>query len=95
MPRSVTSSTVSAHVARNQLGSLLREVGRKKIRFIITKGGKPTAVLLGIEDFDDMLEELDPEFQGSLKAAAKEYRAGKSVTLAAYVKERPAVRRAG
>jgi prevent-host-death family protein len=80
--------TIPAYIARTQLGSLLKQVRQKKARFVITKSGKPTAVLIGAEDFDDMLEELDPEFQRSLTVAAKEYRQGKSVTLKDYLKGR-------
>ncbi len=82
------ATTVPAYVARTQLGSLLEQVREKKARFVITKSGRPTAVLVGVEDFDDMIEELDREFRKSLKVAAKEYRAGKSNTLRAYLKER-------
>ena len=88
------ATTIPAYIARTQLGSLLKQTAEKKERFVITKSGKPTAVLLSISDFDDMLEELDPEFQRSLKAAAKEYRAGKAVTLREYLKERLSARRA-
>lgn len=88
------TTTVPAYIARTQLGSILKQVAQRKARFIITKSGKPTAVLLGATDFDDMLEELDPEFQKSLTIAAKEYRSGKSITLTDYFKERLA-RRAG
>ncbi len=88
------TTTVPAYIARTQLGSILKQIAQRKARFIITKSGKPTAVLLGAADFDDILEELDPEFQKSLKVAAKEHRAGKSVTLSDYLKERLA-RRAG
>lgn len=96
MPRTKRSMTTSvpAYVARTQLGSLLKEVSQNKSRFIITKSGKPTAVLLNAQDFDDILEELDPVLQKSLKAASKEHRAGKSVTLKDYLKER-LTRRAG
>jgi len=89
------TTTIPAYLARTQLGSLLKEVSKKKARFIITKSGKPTAVLMGATDFDDILEELDPEFQKSLKVAAKEIRAGKGITLQQYLKERLAARRAG
>lgn len=95
MPKRTMTATVPAYVARTQLGSLLKQVAQKKARFIITKSGKPTAVLMGATDFDDMLEELDPEFQKSLKVAAKEIRAGKGITLQQYLKERLATRRAG
>jgi prevent-host-death family protein len=70
------------------LGSLLKQARDKKARFVITRGGKPTAVLLSIADFDDMLEELDPEFQKSLSAAAKEIRQGRGMTLQQYVRDR-------
>lgn len=89
------TTTIPAYIARTQLGSLLKQVSQRKARFIITKSGKPTAVLLGAADFDDMLEELDPEFQKSLKVAANEYRAGKTVSLRDYLKTRLATRRAG
>lgn len=87
--------SIPAYVARTQLGSILTQVAEKKARFIITKSGKPTAVLIGATDFDDMLEELDPEFQKSLTIAAKEYDAGKAVSLREYLMGRIAARRAG
>jgi prevent-host-death family protein len=89
------TTTIPAYLARTQLGSLLKQVVERKSRFLITKNGKPTAVLIGAADFDDILEELDPEFQKSLKVAAKEYRAGKAISLQDYVKKRLALQRAG
>lgn len=93
-PRSMTT-TIPAYVARTQLGSLLKQVTRRKARFVITKSGKPTAVLLSASDFDDRIEELDPEFQRSLKTAAKEYRANRGISLQDYLKRRLTARRAG
>ncbi len=89
------TTTIPAYVARTQLGSLLKQVARRKARFIITKSGKPTAVLLSASDFDDMLEELDPVFQKSLKAAAKEYRSRRAISLQDYLTRRLTARRAG
>jgi len=80
--------TIPAAIARAQLGSLLGEIAHSKTRYVITKSGKPAAVLLGIEDFDDILEELDPAFRRSLKVAAKEYEAGRAITLQDYLKKR-------
>lgn len=88
------TTTVPAYIARTQLGSILKQVAEKKTRFLITKSGKPTAVLLGASDYDDILEELDPEFRKTLKVAAREYRAGKAVSLRDYLKRR-LTRRAG
>ena len=95
MAKGKSITAVPAYVARTQLGSLLKQVGERKARFLITKSGKPTAVLLSATDFDDILEELDPEFQASLRAAAKEYRTGKAMSLRDYMKSRLAVCRAG
>lgn len=89
------TATVPAYVARTQLGSLLKQVTQRKARFVITKNGKPTAVLLSASDFDDMLEELDREFQKSLGIAGKEYRAGRGISLRDYLKRRIEARRAG
>jgi prevent-host-death family protein len=96
VPKTPTSmtTTIPAYIARTQLGSILKQVAQRRARFIITKSGKPAAVVIGASDFDDMLEELDPEFQKTLKVAAKEYRSGKSLTLKDYVKARLS-RRAG
>ncbi len=89
------ATTIPAYIARTQLGSLLKQVGQKKKRFVITKSGKPTAVLIGVTDLDDMLEELDPEFQKSLKFATHEYRTSKSISLQEYLKEQLSTRQAG
>ena len=89
------ATTIPAYIARAHLGSLLRQTAEKKARFVITTSGKPTAVLLSISDFDDMLEQLDPEFQKSLQIAAKEIRAGKGTTLQQYVRQRLSRRRVG
>jgi len=89
------ATTVSAYIARTQLGSLLKEAAQNRTRFVITKSGKPAAVLLSISDFDDMLEEVDPEFRKSLTAAAREHRSGKAIALKDYLKQRLSGRRAG
>ena len=90
-PRPMTT-IVPAYIARTQFGSILKQVAEKKSRFVITKSGTPTAILLSVRDFDDLLEERDPDFQKSLKVAAKEFQSGKSITLKEYLKERLARR---
>jgi prevent-host-death family protein len=73
--------TIPAAIARAQLGSLLIRIAHRGTRFVITERGRPTAVLLGADAFDDLVEELDPVFQRSLKVAAGEYRAGRAISL--------------
>lgn len=65
---------------------MLKQASEKRARFVITEAGKPLAVLLSVADFDDMLEELDPGFQRSLRSAGQECRAGRSVALREYAK---------
>jgi prevent-host-death family protein len=68
-------TTVSAQDARARFDALLTAVSRGA-RFEIRKRGRPVAVLLGVTDFDDLTEELDAEFQRSLRVAAREHRSG-------------------
>jgi len=84
---------IPAYIARTQLGTILKEIAQQKARFIITKSGKPTAVILSIADLDDMLEELDPEFQKSMTVAHQEYTSDKGITLQDYLRERITRRR--
>ncbi len=86
MSKRTTPTIISTKLARTQFDSLLRKITQEKSRFLITKGGKPTAVLLGVRDLDDMLEELDPAFQRSLKLSAHEHRAGKAVPLREFIR---------
>lgn len=80
------SYTIPAYIARTQFGSLLQQTSRKRKRFVITKSGKPMAVLMGIGDFDDILEELDGEFQKSLKVAAQDIKEESGITLNQYMR---------
>ena len=93
MAKTTMPITIPAAIARTQLGSLLKQIASRKARFVITRNGKPAAILVDINDFDDIVEELDPAFQKSLKVAYQEYRAGKTVTLKDYLKKHLARRR--
>ena len=42
---------VPALTARTQFGQILQRVSRNGERFVVTKKGEPTAVILGVEDF--------------------------------------------
>lgn len=46
-----TAKTISAFVARNRLGSILERVKRNQERFVVSRKGEATAVILGYEDF--------------------------------------------
>jgi len=82
------AETVTSREIKDHFGRFLRLAAEKKSRFVITRSGRPSAVLLGFEDFEDIVEELDPEFQKSLRAAAAEHRVGRAIPLEDYVKRR-------
>jgi prevent-host-death family protein len=88
MAKKTIPTSIPAAVARTRLGSLLKQVSEKQSRLVITRSGKPVAVLLSVSDFDDMFEELDPEFQASLQAAHLEYKEGKGISLKEYIESR-------
>lgn len=48
--QSMTKS-VPAFLARTQFGQILDRVARNRERFVVTKKGEATAVIMGIEDF--------------------------------------------
>ena len=45
------TKSISALIARTQLGQLLERVSKNKDRFLISKRGEAKAVILGVEDF--------------------------------------------
>jgi prevent-host-death family protein len=42
---------ISALIARTQLGQILERVKKNQERFVITRKGEPTAVILSVEDY--------------------------------------------
>lgn len=85
MAKTVTSpKEISALEVRQHLGEILNQVANQRDRFVIKKAGIPTAILLSIQDYEDLedlvetaLEQLDPEYQKSLKRARRDIEAGR------------------
>ncbi len=78
LPKSVDATT-----AKNNLGELLDKAHYGEAPFLVTKRNDPWAVILGINAYEDLLdqletmaEQLDPEFQKSLRQSMEEYRRG-------------------
>ncbi len=45
------TKSISALIARTQLGQILERVSKNKDRFLISKKGEAKAVILGVEDY--------------------------------------------
>ncbi len=78
--------TINAFTARTHLGRII-SLASEGERFILTKKGKPKVVILGVEDFQDLLEvaseRQDKELQRALRESARQYKRGEVSSLAA------------
>ncbi len=81
-------TVATAKKLEKEVKELKREVAVLKAAVLAKDLGGKRAITLNVKDFDDILEELDPEFQKSLKAAYREYVKGRMVTLQQYLKRR-------
>lgn len=49
--RKLVTKSLPAFIARTQFGQILERVSKGRERFLVTKNGEATAVILGVEDF--------------------------------------------
>ena len=64
------TKSVPALIARTQFGQILNRVAQNHERFVVTKKGEATAVILGIEDFLQTVGET-PASLAALQEEAK------------------------
>ena len=71
-------TTMSLKTLRPELPRVIDQVDRKLDRFIITKRGKPVAVMLSVDDYEALMETLDiladPEAMRGLRAGEADIR---------------------
>lgn len=71
-------TTMSLKMLRPELPHIIDQVDRKLDRFIITKRGKPVAVMLSVDDYEALMETLDvladPEAMHGLRAGEADIR---------------------
>ena len=89
-PKLVTK-TLPAFLARTQFGQILERVSKSRDRFLVTKNGEATAVILGVEDFLDAVVKT-PDALKALQQQAKQSGAS-NLTLEEIEEEIAAVRR--
>lgn len=81
--------TVSDHVpladVKNRLSEVVERLEHEHGRVVITKHGRPAAVMLSIDDLESLEETLeilsDPALMRSLRRAQRETQSGKAVRL--------------
>ncbi len=79
---------VDATTAKNKLGELLDKAHFAEVPLLVTKRREPWAVILGIDAYEDLLdqldtmaEQMDPQFQKSLQQSMEEYKRGDFGTM--------------
>ena len=81
----VTTKVISAFKARQNFGQLLEEARHQGYRFLVKRAGKPMVVVLGIEEWENIVETLseleDPSYVASIREARREVELGETLTL--------------
>jgi antitoxin YefM len=75
------TKTLSLKDARNQFSDIVDQAGRLSERVVVTKNGRPEAVVMGVAEFESWVETLvllsNPKTVTSLSQGLKEAKAGK------------------
>ena len=75
-------ATLSLKELRPDLPRVIEQVDRKLDRFVITKRGRPVAVLLSADDYESLMETLDiladPKASASLRRGETDIRSGRT-----------------
>jgi prevent-host-death family protein len=79
---------IKAAEARMRFGEVIDTARYAHTHYLVTKAGKPMVIILGVEDYENMIdmvdtiaEQLDPRFQEELKQSRKEYEKGEVGTI--------------
>lgn len=84
------TKVINAFKARQNFGQLLEEARFRGDRFLVERSGKPMVVMVGIEEWENIVETLaelkDKEYLQSIKQARKEIALGKGISFASLQK---------
>lgn len=83
--------TITLKELRPQLPKVIKDLDGKMDRFIITKSGRPAALMMSIEDYESIMETLDilsnSGMAKKIKEAEADIKKGKVKTLSEVEKE--------
>lgn len=78
-------NTITLKELRPELPGVIKDIDSKLDRYIVTKRGKPVAIMISPDDYEGLLETIeilsDKEAVGRIKEAKREIKAGKTVSL--------------
>ena len=79
-----TKHTISISEARKRIFEIADEVQQPDTHYVLTENGKPKAVILSAEEFEDLLDNLDilsdPDLLKEIEEAEQQYKKGEYVT---------------
>ena len=85
------TKSVTLKALRPRLPKIIDEIDSKMDRFVITKRGKPVALMISIDDYESLLETLDilsnTHLVKNIKAAEADIAGGRIKTLEKIEKE--------
>jgi antitoxin YefM len=74
---------ISVRELRKNLANVISDVKAHYERYVVSKRGKPEAVLMSMDDYEGWLETLeimsDPEAMEDIRQAEKEFEEGKAI----------------
>jgi len=83
-----TSKEISATEASNNFGQMIDEAARGRSLFIVTRMGHPRAVIIGVDQYRELIEEIetvrelkDDEYLAGIAEAREDIRLGRKLTL--------------
>lgn len=86
--------TISATEASNHFGTMIDEVARGRSLFVVTRMGRPQAVVIGMDQYLELIELLetageleDKEYLASIAGAREDIRLGRTLNLEVLDKE--------
>jgi antitoxin YefM len=79
------AKVIDLEQAKKQLEVLVRDASSSRAPWIVQEKGVPLAVIVSMDDYEDMLETVaelaDPEYLASIQEARAQYQAGEVDTL--------------
>jgi len=86
------TKTVTMEQVQRRLKNIIEDVRENKTPYILTRFGKPQVLIVSIEEYEEMQEELallsNPEHIARIAEARAAYRAGEGVPFEDYLNHR-------
>jgi prevent-host-death family protein len=86
------TKTVTMEQAQRRLKSVIEEVRENRTPYVLTRFGRPQALIVSIEEYEEMQEELallsNAEHIALIAEARVAYEAGESVSFEEYLENR-------